>query len=181
MASESPKILAYGPAGAGDGFWPGPIAWRSRPEPPDRAEILAHAWDYCYLGYDCDILDCRLFGLAAEYAAHLQPDLVLFSSPAWRAPSGKYERAEERFHILCDMAIGGGLYALGNKLFSRRLVAGVTAPLGAGFLSEAFRVAESLVVLAQPWVAVRSVANPSDAEFSAFVEHFAGEGGAAWT
>lgn len=183
MRYDPPKIMAYGPPVAEDAIWPGPVAWRHAAKPPARAELLADEWDYCYLGYDCDILDRRLFLLAADYAAYGTPDVLLCSSPAWQAPAGKYEDSAERYQILCEMAVGGGLYAMGNKFFSRRLVAEIDVPWGAGFLNRVFCRIASLTVLARPWVAVCATESPGDADFFMFVDHYVdanGGGEAAW-
>lgn len=177
MLINAPKILAIGPAGAGRIVWPGPVEWRAAPDMPSRQSLLAAPWDYCYFGFDSDILDCRLFQLAAEYAARLGPDMLLFSSATEQIPSGKYDRPEECFHILCTSAVGGGLFAMGNKIFSRKLVEETDAPLGTVFLAQAFRRIRSVAALAQPWVAMRAAHPPSDEEFFSFVEHFAGANG----
>lgn len=183
MSYNVPKILAYAPHGAKGISWPGPVEWRSSARMPSRRELLLVEWDYCYFGYDSEILDRRLFQLAAEYAAREKPDLLLFSSSTRQMPSGKYDRPEECFHILCEAAVDGGLYALGNKLFSRDLIEGIDACFDATFLTRVFCAIKNMVALAQPWIALHSVPTPDDKDFFAFVEHFSGtrkKKGTAW-
>jgi|GEM_PF-4348815 len=182
MTTKRPKILAVVPNG--NACESRHAQWLEADSLPGRERLLAAEWDYIYLGFDSEILDERIFTLAAEYAAYDEPDMFLFSSTARRMPAGGYERPADRFHLLCEAAKDGGLYALGNKLFSRRLFSSIDKPWVTPFLTEAFCRADAIRTLSQPWIAVRNASTPTDAEFSAFIEHYAAlagdGGGGAW-
>lgn len=133
---------------------------------PDFSDLFAWNWDYLYLGYDCAVLDWRMFRIAAEYGGREKPDLMIFSSPGSRFATCAHSRPNEIFHLLCEMAKKGVFQVWGNKFLSRALLGRAVSGRENPSIEKVFMKVKTLLTLSHPWVEAKEL--PSSCEIDLF-------------
>lgn len=176
MSHDRITILSVIPRGKAPAVDMGGVTFFEAAAMPEMGALLSEPWDYVHLGFDCAVLDARIFAVVAEHAYWERPDMLAVSTPAARFPTCLHERRGDIFNALCLMGRKGTLYAPGNKFLSRDLVGRLSAPPVTPLLTMAFREVSRLGVLSHPWIETEAPPSPTDEEFFGLTGHFAEDG-----
>lgn len=175
MSSDRPRILVLAHPLSGSSEFPEMVVTWKTERLPASENLIPKEWDYLHYAIDAQILDQRVYSIAAEYIKAESPDMLILSSPARRFLTGVYGQSERIFEILCHQARKQALYAFGNKLFSRSLWSKMSGNTPAELLSSAFFQLRKIVVLSHPWMEFTPADNPDDAAFFRLVGHYVDE------
>lgn len=171
MPHDGGRILALKhPLAAWPEFFGTAAVWETDASLPP--ELLAREWEYLFSGQSARILDGRLFHIVREYILAEQPDMVFLSTPARRLLTATHTRPDRIYETMCRT--GCDLYALGNKLFSRKLLSPAPQALDAAWLTDTLCRVGKLTVLSHPWCEAGERMRPDDDQFFRLADHYAG-------